>query len=273
MAFLDYQFLSKADRQWARKRANGLLRSVPAAEVGLTCHSARGALASVFMRPRNVIAVLVYDDDCGNWWGDVVLRRGDGEVQLGSLEAAPLRSREKALQSVKSFIASMKATRQHPYVEENRQRGVEPAGTELIRVRHEKFGCRWFPLAVEPMFVGANIFAKRVECKQKSLVDKLSQARRTVLKLAPRFASDSEFFECNSEKDKDRDSYRLFGYAAAFLSDNGVANVDSPNYGSRSAAGSQSFEVTTGRDWSVPTSGRRNGTAKNSYELKTFPIN
>ena len=51
--------------------------------------SIRGALTTAFMKPENVIGALVYTDGNGNWWGDVVLNKGEKYLQMGSEEEAP----------------------------------------------------------------------------------------------------------------------------------------------------------------------------------------
>jgi hypothetical protein len=103
----------------------------------------RGALSTAFMKPENVIGALVYTDGNGNWWGDVVLNKGrDKYCQMGSEEEAPLQSYDDALEHVKAVIASIKAMREHPLVQEFRRNGIDPERVELLRVGHEKFGHR-----------------------------------------------------------------------------------------------------------------------------------
>ena len=123
---LDYTTLSRHERRAAKKLAKELLRTVPAAEKPISeehC-SIRGALSTAFMKPENVIAVLVYTDGNGNWWGDVVFNKGEKCVQIGSQEEAPLQSYDEALEHVKAVIAYIKAMREHPFVQELRERGM-----------------------------------------------------------------------------------------------------------------------------------------------------
>ena len=69
------------------------------------------SVTTAFMKPENVIGALVYTDGNGNWWGDVVLNKGEKISKSGSEEEAPLRSYDDALEHVKAVIASIKATR------------------------------------------------------------------------------------------------------------------------------------------------------------------
>ena len=142
---LDYRSLSRHDRRAAKKLAKELLRTVPAAEKPISeeqC-SIRGALSTAFMKPENVIGALVYSDGNGNWWGDVVFSKGEKSFQIGSAEDSPARSYDDALEYVKVVIASIKAMREHPLVQEFREKGFDPERVELLRVGHEKFGYRW----------------------------------------------------------------------------------------------------------------------------------
>jgi hypothetical protein len=118
------------------------LRTVPAAQKPSEATSIRGALSTGFVKPENVIGALVYTDGNGNWWGDVVLNKGEKYLQMGSEDEAPLQSYDDALEHVKAVIASIKAMREHPLVQEFRRNGIDPERVELLRVGHEKFGHR-----------------------------------------------------------------------------------------------------------------------------------
>ena len=160
---LDYRSLSRHDRRAAKKLAKELLRTVPAAEKPRSS-SIRGALSTAFMKPENVIGALVYSDGNGNWWGDVVFNKGEKCFQIGS-EEVPAQSSDDALECVKDLIASIKAMREHPLVQEFRERGFDPEGVELLRVGHEKFGYRWVLLDETQILTGSEAFAKSVERK------------------------------------------------------------------------------------------------------------
>ena len=123
---LNYTSLSRHDRRAAKNLAKELLRTVPAAQEAAGPCSIRGKLSTAFMKPENVIAVLVYTDGNGNWWGDVVLNKGEKCVQIGSQEEAPLQSYDEALGYVKSMMAYIKAMCEHPFVQELREKGCDP---------------------------------------------------------------------------------------------------------------------------------------------------
>ena len=134
---LDYGSLSKDERRAAKKLAKDLLRTVPAAQKAEEPSSIRVALNTVFLEPENVIGALVYSDGNGNWWGEVVLSKSKKRFQLGTAEECPARSPEDALGQVKAMIASIKGMREHPLVQEFRDRGFDPERVELLQVRHE----------------------------------------------------------------------------------------------------------------------------------------
>ena len=164
---LDYRSLSRHERRAAKKLAKELLRTVPAAEKPISeeqC-SIRGALSTAFMKPENVIAVLVYTDGNGNWWADVVLNKGEKCFQMGSQEEAPLQSYDDALGYVKAVIAYIKAMREHPLVQELREKGCDPEQVELLRVGHAKFGHRWVIMDDNQIRTGAEAFVEYVEDK------------------------------------------------------------------------------------------------------------
>jgi hypothetical protein len=228
MTILAYETLSKAERRSARKLAKELLRTVPAAENGFTAGSPRGAMHTVYIRPENLVAAFVYDDDCGNWWADIVFRYGGNTLQIGTADGKPARSRDEAFQHLEALIAGIKATQEHPLAQKCRELGLAPERIVLIQVGHEKFGYRWLPLDTQQIPDDADVFADSLQRPQQSFDDKLNLARQIVLEMAPLFASDGPFLKCIN--DQDEHSFRLITIAAAFLSANGVMDVNSPNY-------------------------------------------
>ena len=225
---LDYGSLSRHDRRAAKNLAKELLRTVPAAEKPISeeqC-SIRGGLSTAFMKPKNVIGALVYSDGKGNWWGDVVFKKGEKCFQIGTQEEAPAQSPEDALEHVKAVIASIKAMREHPVVQEFREKGFDPERVELLRVRHEKFGYRWVLLDENQILMGAEAFANSVERKFGGVVDKLERARTVILQTAPQFATDSAFLQPPDDHDEDEGAIQLLYCAAAFLLRCGIVNVD-----------------------------------------------
>jgi hypothetical protein len=221
---LDYANLSRHERKAAAKLARQLLRTVPAAQEPDEPRSIRGALSTAFMKPRNIIGAVVYTDGSGNYWGDVILKKGKKTCQMGTAEGAPLQSPEVALDQVKELIASIKAMREHPIVQGFRDDGVDPELVELLRVRHEEFGCRWVLLNEEQIRIGSEAFAKYVEGKFPGMADKPEQARIVILQMAPRFATHPVFLL--SPDNEQEAVVRLFRSAAAFLLRTGIINVD-----------------------------------------------
>ena len=223
---LDYGSLSQDGRRSAKKLAKELLRTVPAAQKPSKAVSIRGALITAFMKPENVIGALVYTDGNGNWWGDVVLNKGEKYFQMGSEEEAPLQSYDDALEHVEAVIASIKATREHPLVQEFRKSGFDPERLELLRVGHEKFGYRWVVMDDNEIRTGAEAFVAYVEDKFPGVVDTLEKARTVMLQTAPQFATDPVFLKLPEGHDGEEGAIQLTYYAAAFLLRCGIINID-----------------------------------------------
>lgn len=165
---MNYADLPTYARRMAKKMAKDLLRTVPAAE-GLTeddfqAYTLRGALSTIYMRPENVIAVLIYSDGNGNWWGDVVLKVGkDGHTQSGTPMNKPVSSPEEAIEHVKAQIALIKSRPEHPLVKKIREAGFDPERIGLLRITHPKFGTRWMKLDIEAQQERIDQFKKYVE--------------------------------------------------------------------------------------------------------------
>jgi hypothetical protein len=226
LTMLNYKDLSRHDRRAARRLAKELLRTVPAAQEPDEPRSIRGALSTAFMKPENVIGALVYTDGNGNWWGDVALNKGEKCFQLGSPEQAPARSYDDALGHVKATIANIKAMREHPLVQEFREKGFDPERVELLRVRHERFGHRWVLLDDNQISTGAEAFVAYVGDKFPGGVDKREQARTVVLQTASQFATDPVFLQLPDDHDGEEGAIQLLYCAAAFLLRCGIVNVD-----------------------------------------------
>jgi hypothetical protein len=208
---LDYGSLSRHERRAAKKLAKELLRTVPAAQDPGEASSIRGALSTAFMKPENVIGALVYTGGNDNWWGDVVFKKGEKPIQMGTHDV-PAQSYDDALRYVKSVIAIVKAMREHPLVQELREIGHDPERVELLRVRHEKFGHRWMFLDGDKIATEAEAFVAYVDDEFPTGVDKLEQARTVVLSVDPNDAQEG--------------ALQILHCAAAFLLSRGIANVD-----------------------------------------------
>jgi hypothetical protein len=222
---LDYGSLSRHERRAAKKLAKELLRTVPAAQETDAPCSIRGALSTAFMKPENVIGALVYTDGKGNWWADVAFNKGEKCFQVGTQEEAPARSYDEALESVKSVIAIVKATREHPIVQELREKGCDPEQVELLRVGHAKFGHRWVIMDEEQIRTGAEAFVEYVKDKMPTVADAVEQARKIILEAAPKFATDM-FLRLSDDQDSDESEFQLLHDAAAFVLRCGILNVD-----------------------------------------------
>ena len=226
---LHYGSLSRHDRRAAKKLAKELLSTVPAEqEVDESeSFSIRGALSTAFMKPENVVGALVYTDAKGNWWGDVVFNKGEKWFQTGTPEEVPARSYDEALKYVTSMIAYVKAMREHPLVQEFREKGIDLERVELLRVGLAKFGCRWVIMDDEQIRTGAQAFVKYVKDKMPAVVDKVEQARKVILEAAPRFA-DYKFLQLSDDQDGEEEEgeFQLLQEAAAFLLRCGIVNVD-----------------------------------------------
>ena len=127
---------------------------------------------------------------------------------------------------MKDLIASIKVMREHPLVQEFRERGFDPEGVELLRVGHEKFGYRWVLLDENQIVTGAEAFAESVERKFVGVVDALEHARTIILQTAPQFAANSAFLQLPDDHDGEEGAIQLLYDAAAFLLRCGIVNVD-----------------------------------------------
>lgn len=231
---VSYQTLSRHERRAAQKKlAKQLLRTTPPApKRDGSGVSLRGALGTAFMKPKNVIAAFVYDDGSSNWWGDVVLRKGQGTFQVGVPEDSPCRSKEQALAYVKNLIAGIKAMREHPLVGELRGNGIDLEAIELLRVRHEQFGCRWIMRCVDEIVSEAKEFERKLGISDSSdatvMCYAAKMARAIVLYYAPEFAigDQGQLLVPPEGTDKSENEINLWREAASFLLAHGIINVD-----------------------------------------------
>jgi hypothetical protein len=89
------------------------------------------------MKPENVIGVLVYGDQHGHWWGDVVLenKKSGKTVNVGTVDREPAHSQDEAMKQVEGVIAMIKAAREDPIVQQCRDLGIDPDSLLLLRVK------------------------------------------------------------------------------------------------------------------------------------------
>jgi hypothetical protein len=225
---VNYNSLSRRERRAAQKLAKKLLRTTTAES--FSPGSVRGALSTAFMKPENVVAAFTYDDGDGNWWGDVVLRKGQGTVQFGVAESEPCRSKEEALDRVKHQIAGIKAMREHPLVAKLRADGIDPESIELLRVHHKRFGCRYIMRTDKEIASESEAFGRThglddsadefdIQCAAR-------EASAIISQYAAKFAGDPEFLVPPWDTDKSVSEVNQVREAASFLLGQGIANTD-----------------------------------------------
>lgn len=220
MIILQYRDMSRKERRAAKKLAKELLWTVPAAETPAAMGTLRGAFASAFMKPENVVGAMIYGDSYGHWWGDIVLKKGHRILQMGSSEREPPRSRDQALEC----IASIKAMQEDPIIQRIREMGMDPALLELLRVDHQELGRRWILMDEERFEESAASFADFLRQNEVGPgPQSLELARQIVFDHAGQFATNPEDL---LERDGAQIATCLGFQAAGFLLANGVMNVD-----------------------------------------------
>jgi hypothetical protein len=227
-----YNELPTKERRAAKKLAKELLRTVPAAE-GLPDNlyegfSIRGALGTIYQRPENVVAALVYTDGRGHWWGDLVLKTGDGHTQMGTPTDEPVSSYDAALEQVKAQIAFIKSKPEHPIVQQMREDGIDPENFGLIRITHPKFGMRWMLLDIRHEVQEERVaqFKKYVEgLNNIGVVDARDLARSIIFQQAPDFVEEDNSCLLPAPP-PDADNHHMLSCAGAVLLACGIINVD-----------------------------------------------
>jgi hypothetical protein len=229
---VQYQTLPRQQRRAAQKLAKQLLRTtLPVPTEGRFGQNIRGALSTAYMKPENVVAVFTYDDGNGNWWGDVVLRKGQGTYQIGVAEESPYGSRAEALAHVERLIGKIKAMREDPLVAVFRQNGIDVESIEMLRVRHKQFGWRFIVRHIDTIGSEADQFAERhgiADNVDPTVFYYAEQAARAiVLYYAPEFTDgENQFLSPPAATDKCEDEIALWREAASFLLARGIGNVD-----------------------------------------------
>jgi hypothetical protein len=230
---LNYDVLSRRDRQSAKNLAKKLLRTTPAESETDFGISLRGKLLSPFVKPENVVAAFVYDDGEGNWWGDIVLRKAEGVCQFSVPEREPCRSKEEAFDRLKSLIALVKGARGNPVVAELRSRGIDPESIELLRVHNARLGHRYVMRFADQIRSEAERFGTMHGLDDASdgiaVRRASSQARKIVLQYASEFSGDlgdSEFLPLYRDAQKGTGEVQLVRDAVSFLLSLGIANID-----------------------------------------------
>ena len=221
-----YETLPQQDRRAAEKLAKKLLRTTPAAPRREFSGTVRDALDTAFIKAENVVAALVYEQGNGTWWSDVVFRKGKYKLQQG----VPCGSKQQALSCLKSQIAEIKATREHPLVADFRSRGIEFEAFLWLGVRHKEFGYKYVQCHIDEIrsealkFLGRHRIVEIMGEAGKPYAEKM--ARETVLRYAPDFASDDVLLEPPAGTDKSEDAIKSWREAASFLLARGFTDID-----------------------------------------------
>ena len=243
--FVNYEALSRKERRAATKLAQQLLRTVQAAKEPHQWTSTRGALMSAFYKPKNLEGVLIYGDGEGNWWGDVLLRKGEGVIQYGTCRDSPHNSYEEALMGVKNMIASIKCDAgDHPLVQAARDIGLDPAELEILRVTHPDFGCRWMFLPDAATTVLAEWFASQFDETEMAM----EIARGLLLEIGKRFVTDPYFLVSSDDLVRSDETASMLCAAAAYLVRKGIVNVDAQDISAVPFLVVDSADASSGRE-------------------------
>jgi len=233
-----YESLSRNSRRDAQKLAKKLLRSTPpAASDQKGEDSVRWMLSTAFIKPKNVLAAFTYGDGEGNWWGDVVLRKGRGTIQLGIAESHPCRSQQEALAFLKKQIGDIKATTEHPVVNDFRANGMDPELFELLRVHHKNIGYRYIMRSYEEIAMESQLFGEKYALRDSAnefdvenavihagkMIYVARHASGIILQYAAKASCDAPFLLPPGETDTEVNKVRE---AASFLLRQGILNID-----------------------------------------------
>ena len=230
---LNYDELPRRDRQAAKHLAKKLLQTTPAAPKPNDSSSLRGLLLTAFMKPENVVAAFVYSDGKGNWWGDIVLRKGDGLCQIGVPDSEPCRSKEEAFDYLKSNVAMIKAACEVPLIAQLRSRDIDPESVNLLRVHHAQLGDRYLMRFADQIPSEAERFGRihGLDDASDGLAVRraVSQARNIALQYAFEFSGDlgdSKVVPLARDAGESTVEVQLVRDAVSFLISLGILNID-----------------------------------------------
>jgi hypothetical protein len=221
-----YELLPQEDRRAAEKRAKRLLRTTPAAPKREFVGTVRDALDTSFLKAENVVAALVYEAGNGTWQSDIVFRRGKHKFQRG----VSCGSKQQALSCLKSQIAEIKATREHPLVADVRKMGIVDYDACLwLGVRHKQFGCRYVERYIDEIRLEGQEFLRKHGINESMGRAGMLYAERiahdTVLLYAPEFATHDQLLLPPTGTDKSEDEIKLWQEAASFLLARGFLDI------------------------------------------------
>ena len=131
-------------------------------------------------------------------------------------------------------VGALKGMKEYPAVQKLRELGQQFGSTELFRIEHKAFDCRWLYLNEDHIPEMADAFEQRIQEIQPELkqvtgedtVDVLQLAYDEILIASPKFATDSAFLEPPATSpSQDWFDFGVLTYGAAFLASNGILNV------------------------------------------------
>jgi hypothetical protein len=188
--FRDYRTLSKKERRAAKKLANELI--VSTAPCGIFALEAlpeipNGAVCSAIMQPENIEGILVYSDGGKNWWGDVVFRRGNDYIQIGTPQTKPKSSYEVALEYPRKVISIIKLIKETGVARELRESGYDPSIFNVLEI-HSLGRIVYIPCLFDRIGSNADLFDERMNAwNQAKMIEKLEAADASVLKQFRRY--------------------------------------------------------------------------------------
>jgi hypothetical protein len=218
MTTLNYESLSLPERKSAQRRAKRLLWTATAIAQP-TYQPLAKALATAYLKPENVVAVVIHKDPekRNRWYSDIVMRRGDRLVQVSEWDW--FFSKKDALLAAKRKIGEIKGTKEHRILKIIRSQGLG----------HDEFGRRLFLVSEPAIAKGAENFINFVESCYGDLMDKVELARMLLLLGGPYFKADPAFLL--AEEDMIDDAAHLQWNAAAYLLSNKITFVKNTSIG------------------------------------------
>ena len=223
-----YELLPAEDRRATERRAKRLLRTTPAAPKHKFMGTMRDALDTQYKTTKNVVAALTYYDGDDRWWSDVVFRKGKHKLQYGIACC----SEQQALSCLKSQIAEIKATREHPLVADVRETGDYDA-LLWLGVQYRQIGYRYVERRIDGIRSESVEFLKKHGIAKSASEAEMRQAellaRDTVLRYVPDFTPDDlgdPILRPPANTGKSDEEIKLWQEAASFLLWRGIIDIN-----------------------------------------------
>jgi hypothetical protein len=221
MEDVTYESLSPPEQKSAQRRAKRLLRTASTIVQPPERPPVEG-LATAYLKPENVMAVLIHQDPVDeSWHSDIVLRRGNRLVHERAGDG--MYSKRAAMSAARRRIGEIKGTEEHRMLPFIRSQGFDPNQVDVLQIDHDEFGCRWFFLSEPAVAKGAEYFTLFVECCYGDAVDKIEFARTLLLLDGPNFKANPAFLL--ADDDMIDDAPHLQWNAAAFLLSNKITSI------------------------------------------------